>query len=126
MEQFEKEILQSAQQAISHSIKEVLTKYDSPLTKLVKSVIEENNQELRSLINDSFQTVIRTDEFKTSILSAFSHKVARSVISNNDGLFEKVSNDLKQDVLFKSKMSLAVAAVVEEVLSERKRSILNQ
>lgn len=120
MSNLEQDILQSVQQATSSAIRECLTKYDSPLVKLVKQVVESHNDELKKMINDSFLTVIRTEQFKQSIVSAFSHKVARTIISNNDGLFDKVSNDLKQDAIFKSKMALAVATVVEEVLQERK------
>jgi hypothetical protein len=63
--------------------------------------------------------VILTDEFKQSIVSAFSHKVARTIISNNDGLFDKVSNELKQDSVFKARMAMAVSNVVEECLRDR-------
>lgn len=120
---FEQNILTSAQQAIDLAIKETLTRHDSPLSKLVKSVVEENSGELRTLISDSFQTVIRTDEFKASIISAFSHKVAKTIISNNDGLFDKVSNELKQDSAFKAKMVVAVSNVVEECLKEGKVNV---
>lgn len=105
---------------MSESIKSVLTGYNSPLTALVQSVVNENAKELRAIISDSFKLVISTDEFKQSIVNAFSHKVARTIISNNDGLFDKVSNELKQDAVFKAKMSLAVSNVVEECLREKK------
>jgi len=121
MRDLEKEILSAAQSAVSSSIRETLIKYDSPLVRLVKEVVTDHTTELKQLITDSFQQVIRTDEFKQSIVSAFSHKVARTVISNNDGLFDKVSNELKQDSVFKAKMALAVSTVVEEVLKERKQ-----
>jgi len=84
---------------------------------LVKSVVDEYSPELRKIISESFGEVISLDEFKESIVNAFSHKVARTIISNNDGLFDKVSNELKQDAIFKSKMSLAVSNVVEECLN---------
>ena len=80
----------------------------------------ENSTELRSIISDSFTTVIRLGDFKASIIDAFSHKVSRAIISNNDGLFDKVSNELKQDAICESKMSIAVANVVEECLTQRK------
>lgn len=114
----EQDILKTAQTAIHESIAKVMTGYDSPMVKLVKSVVDEHSTELRTIISDSFSQVIRTDEFKQSIVSAFSHKVARTIISNNDGLFDKVSNELKRDAIFKSKMALAVANVVEECLQE--------
>lgn len=116
----ESQILQVAQTSIAAAIKESLTNYQSPLVALTRSVVNDHTTELRSMISDAFVQVIRTDDFKKSIVDAFSHKVARSVISNNDGLFDKVANELKQDATFKAKMALAVANVVEECLQERK------
>ena len=116
----EQDILRTAQIAMNESIQKVLTNYSSPLKKLVEAVVSENTTFLKQLISESFNTVIRTDEFKNSIINAFSHKVARNIISNNDGLFDKVSNELKQDAVFKSKMALAVSNVVEECLNERR------
>lgn len=115
----ETDILQVAQQSIQKAIQESLTKYDSPLIKLVKNVVDESSAELKQIISDSFNDVIKKEEFKQAIRNGFSHKVARTIISNNDGLFEKVSNELKQDAVFKSKMALAVANVVNECLNER-------
>lgn len=114
--QLESDILQVAQQSIADALKSVLTGYSSPLIKLITEVINENSGELKGLISDSFKRVIRTEEFKSSIVSAFSHKVAKTIISNNDGLFDKVSNELKQDSTFKAKMTIAVSNVVEECL----------
>ena len=119
---FEKDILSTAQNAINESIKAVLTGYNGPLTKLVLSVVDNHSTELSTIINDAFVTVIKTDEFKESIISAFSHKVSRAIISNNEGLFDKVSNELKQDNQFKARMTLAVAAVVEECLKSKKEN----
>lgn len=116
----EQDILSVAQQSVQKAIQESMTKYDSPLIKLVASVVNEHSTELRQIISDSFDKVIKKDDFKQSIITGFSHKIARTIISNNDGLFDKVSNELKQDAVFKSKMALAVANVVNEVLSERK------
>lgn len=50
-----------------------------------------------------------------------SHKVTRTIISNNEGLFDKVSNELKNDATFKAKMAIAVSNVVNECLLERER-----
>lgn len=118
----EGDILQVVQQSIDASIKSVLSGYSSPLAKLVTSVVDEHSTELRAIISNSFNEVIKKDEFKKSIVSAFSHKVSRAIISNNDGLFDKVSNELKQDAVFKSKMAIAVSNVVNEVLLERKEA----
>lgn len=117
----EQEVLRVAQTSISESIKSVLTGYSSPLSKFVIAVVDENSTFLKKIISESFNEVIRKEDFKSAIVSGFSHKVARSIISNNDGLFDKVSNELKQDAIFKSKMSVAVAQVVEEVLKEKEK-----
>lgn len=120
---YEQDILKTAQQSINEAIAKCMTSYDSPMNKLVKSVVDENSAELRNIISSSFTQVIKTDEFKQAIVNAFSHKVARTIISNNDGLFDKVSNELKQDAVFKSKMAIAVSNVVEECLRERGKGI---
>lgn len=114
----EGDILKVMQSSVQASILSVLTGYGSPLTKLITEVVNENSGFLKQVISDSFNQVIRTEEFKSSIVAAFSHKVARSIISNNDGLFDKVSNELKQDSVFKAKMALAVSSVVEECLKK--------
>ena len=118
----EQDILSVAQSSIQSVIKESLTKYDSPLVKLVTAVVNEHSAQLKQIISESFDDVIKTSEFKESIRDGFSHKIARTIISNNDGLFEKVSNELKQDSVFKAKMSLAVSNVVNECLSERNKN----
>lgn len=118
--QLEYDILKTAQQSIDTAIKATLQdNYNSPLKKLITEVVNDNSTELKTIISDSFTHAIRKDEFKQSIVNAFSHKVARTIISNNDGLFDKVSNELKQDAIFKSKMAIAVANVVNECLEER-------
>ncbi len=117
---FEENILSTTQTAISSAISKVLCDdYNSPLKKLVNVVVDEHSHELKEIISESFSQVIKTDDFKKSIVNAFSHKVSRAIISNNDGLFDKVSNELKQDSIFKAKMSLAVANVVEECLKQK-------
>ena len=116
----EKDVLKSVQVSIDKAILTTLTDYNSPLKKIILEVVAQNSNELKSIILESFEKVIRTEDFKQSIINGFSHKVARTIISNNDGLFEKVSNELKQDASFKAKMTLAVSNVVNECLNERK------
>lgn len=116
----EKDILGSVQQAINDAIKSSLSGYNSPVLKLVTEVVNEHNKELKVIISDSFNEVIKKEDFKRSIVDAFSHKVSRSIISNNQGLFDKVANELKQDAVFKAKMAIAVSNVVEECLDIKK------
>lgn len=114
--QLESDILQATQKAVTDAIEKTLSSYGSPLQKLIVEVVESHSIQLKQIISDSFNLVIQKDEFKKSIINAFSHKVARTIISNNEGLFDKVSNQLKQDQVFRSKLTLAVSNVVEECM----------
>lgn len=115
----ENDILQVVQYSIQKAIQESLIKYDSPLIKLITNVVNENSLELKKIISDSFNDVIQKNEFKQSIREGFSHKVARALISTNDSLFNKISNELKQDAVFKSKIALAVEKIVTECLNNK-------
>ena len=116
----ESDILGHVQKAVNESIKNALSGYNSPVIKLVNEVVSEHNSELKTIISDSFNEVIKKEDFKKSVVDAFSHKVSRSIISNNDGLFDKVANELKQDAVFKAKMAIAVSNVVNECLEIKK------
>jgi len=116
----EQDILMVAQQSIQEAIGKSLSNYDSPIALLVKEVVGEHKDELKGIINTAFAEAIRTENFKASIVSAFSHKVARTIILNNDSLLDKVSNELKQDKVFKSRATVAVANVVESCLKDSK------
>jgi len=119
----ERDILQVLQASMQKAIQDCLSGYSSPLTKLVNNVVESRSTELRKIIADSFDEAISKDEFKLAIREGFSHKIARTLISNNGGLFDKVSNELKQDAIFKGKMAIAVANVVNECMEERNKNI---
>ena len=116
---FESNILHVLQSSMNEAIKKSLEGYNSPLNSLILSVINSHSTEIREIIDSSFKEVLNLEDFKKSIVSAFSHKIAKTIISNNDGLFDKVSNDLKQDSVFKSRMILAVTNVVEECLKNK-------
>ena len=115
----EADILSTAQAAVGKAISDSLTGYNSPLVKLATAVVEENSHELKAMINDSFTKVIHTDEFKQSIIDAFTHKIGRLLIDKSSGLLEKTVNDLRQDAVLKSRLALAVNNVVEEYLKEQ-------
>jgi len=118
----EKDILNTAQKTIIDSLLKVMTDYGSPLRKLTEEVVQENKDYLKEIISDSFNTILKTDEFKNSIIESFSHKLGRSLIQMNDSIFEKTINELKQDRIFKSKLTVAISSIIEEYLKERNNS----
>ena len=110
----EQDILREAQAAIQKSIVDCLTGYNSPLTKLTNEVVGNHSDELKGLISEVLESVIRADEFKEGMREAFCHKVSRSMISEQQGMIEKISQELKNDPVFKSKLTVAIANVVDE------------
>ncbi len=119
---FEQNILSIVQSSISKSIEDCLKGYSSPLSRIVVGVIESRNQQLKEIITSSFDQVIQTEDFKQSIITAFSHKIAKNIISGNDGLVDKVCNKLKTDPVFKSKITIAISNVVEQCLNTSTKS----
>lgn len=116
----QEKILSVVQSSMHECMKSVLVGYQSPLNALIVNVVGQYKDELTTILKDAFGSVIRTEDFKQSILNGLSHKLARSMIAGNDSAFEKITNDLKQDHVFRARLAVAVANVVEEILKERK------
>jgi hypothetical protein len=110
----ETDILNTIQKSIGTTISTALGAYDSPLIKLTKAVVEKHNQELTKIVDSAFSSVINTESFATDIRQSFSHSIARAIISNANGLVDKVANDLKQNPQFRAKATLAISSLVEE------------
>lgn len=115
----EQDVLKTIQLSIQKSIAESLSRYDSPLNKLVNAVIEEHSAEIKQIIAVALERTIRTDDFKVDLREAFSHMVSRRIISNSDGLLEKTCNELKRDAAFRAKLTLAVSNLVNEHSKEQ-------
>jgi len=115
----ELDILQSVQKSMDVAIAGALSGYNSPLTKLVTQVVEKHSKEIFDIIDSSFSSAISTEQFKESVRSAFAHKVGRHVLSNFDGLFDKISNELKSDSKFRAQATLAMSNIIEEFLNKK-------
>lgn len=116
---FEADIMRAAIEAMHNVIKTALEGYNSPLTKLTNEVVISHSTELKTLINDAFSNVINTEQFKESVIAGFSHKVARTIISNSDGMVDKVANELKQDAAFKARLTIAYSNVINEFVNKK-------
>lgn len=116
---FEQDIMRAAQEGIIKAIGESLTGYNSPLNKLTSQVIEENSGFLRELIKEAFNTAIKAGEFKKVVQETFIHKIARSFMTSADSMMAKMSNELKQDPVFKSKLVIAIENVINECVVKK-------
>lgn len=115
----EQDILQQVQTAMKKAIQENLVAYNSPLRKLTDRVVEENSDEIHEVMNTAFKSVIRTGEFKATVLQEFEHKVAKLLVSQLSGQVEKAVHALKQDPKMKAKMILAIEDIIEGGLEEK-------
>lgn len=68
---------------------------------------------------ECFQITMRHEDFKTAILQSFTHKIVRSITSGNDGMFDKIATELKQDSIFRAKATIAITEIVDNYLKER-------
>jgi len=120
MENFEQDVLKAVQWAVGESIKSVLTGYNSPLHKLVESIINKHTGELRDTIEESFSKVILTSEFKESVNNAFNHKLARILVDKMEGAIEKRVNELPSDPTMKAKMIIAIEGLINQTQKKSK------
>lgn len=114
----EENILQTAQQAIHKSIGDALGGYNSPLVKLTNQVITKHEKQLTAIIENCFEEVINTSDFRKSIFQSFTHKIAKNIVNGSEGVIDKVTNDLKQNPTFRAKATLAINDVITEILEK--------
>jgi len=110
----EKHLVDSAKQAMNDAINEALTKYNSPLVDICNEVIKEHREELKELLDIAVCRVIEKDEFKADIQEALQKKIARLLVSSNDGVVEKEFQKYKSDPVIKAKMLLFVEKILRE------------
>jgi hypothetical protein len=113
MEKLEQDILKAIQGSIGESIKSCLVDYNSPLNKLVESVVNSHTSELRDTIEYSFSKVIMSAEFKETVNNAFNHKLARILVDKLEGAIEKRVHELRSDPTIKAKMILAIEGIIK-------------
>lgn len=108
----EKEILRTAQTAITEAVVKNLTEYGGPLRKLCESVMAKHESSLAALISDQVSATISADAFKDELRSALNAKLARTLIERMGGEIEKRVNELKSDPTTRAKITLAIQQAV--------------
>ena len=110
----EKDILHSVQAAMKKVIHDTLTAYGSPLKKLVSNVIENHENEISEAFEAVVSSEINTDIFPEVIKQEFTKKIAKSVLSGIDGTIDKTVNVMKQDSVFRAKLTLMINSLIDE------------
>jgi hypothetical protein len=114
----EENILQVSKNAIQKSINDALSAYDSPLKRYITVSISKYETDIIRVFQDVFKEEIHTEQFKEVAKEEILRKVVKSIISGIDGSVDKVVNQMKQDSIFRSKLTLTVNTLVEEFLNK--------
>ena len=72
--------------------------------------------EIESVFNEVVAEGIRSPEFKLKVCEVLLNKIAKTVSAGIDGNIDKTVNLMKQDQVFRSKLTLAVNTLVDEYL----------
>lgn len=119
--QLEDEIMKAVDASLSKALHDALTGYNSPLTKYAANVVSKYQSQIESLFDDVVKEGIQTDEFKQRVREVLLNKIAKTMISGVDGSIDKTINLMKQDQVFRSRLTLSVNMLVDEFLSGQKK-----
>jgi len=92
---------------------------DSPLNKLVDSVVVSRLPEIRTTLENAIDVSLKGD-FKKNLQSAVEHKLARILVSKMEGEIEKRVCELRTNPEFRAKVTLAVTNLVETMVAEQR------
>lgn len=115
----ESEVVRSVQASIQKSFTDALGGYNSPLQKYAINVVSKYQESIESVFDEVVQEAIKTDEFKQRVREVLLHKIAKTMISGIDGSVDKVINQMKQDSVFRSRLTLSVNGLVDEFINKK-------
>jgi Fe2+ transport system protein B len=115
----EEEVIKATQSAISKSFNDTLGGYNSPLHKYAVNVVSKYQSSIEGVFDEVVSEAIKTDEFKQRVREVLLHKIAKTMISGIDGSVDKTINQMKQDAVFRSHLTLAVNKLVNDFLQKQ-------
>lgn len=115
-------LLGNIEAAMNKALSEALGGYNSPVQQYAKNVVSKYQSQIESIFDSIVQEAITTDEFKLRVREVLISKIAKTMIAGVDGTIDKTINLMKQDAVFRSRLTLSVNGLVEEVLSKQKTS----
>ena len=113
-----KELLSQCEKAINKSIIDTLSAYNSPLKDAVNDSIKEHQETIKNIAAEAVADLVDSEDFKCIIKEEIKKKLARVFISSIGGSIEKTVNTIKQDPTSKAKMTIAIDAVMSELIGE--------
>ena len=115
----ENEVVHAATDVIHESLRKVLLDdYNSPLKKYAVNIITKYQNSIENVFDKIVSEGINTLEFELACKDALLKKIAKTVISGIDGSVDKVVHQMKQDTVFRSKLTLMVNNLIHEYLNQ--------
>jgi len=113
----EESIMNTAKNSMADAIKSTFTGYSNPLIEYAKEITEKHHHSIKATFEKIVSEGIVSVDFENACKEQFLRKIAKTVISGIDGSVDKVVNQMKQDSVFRSKLTLMVNNLIEEYLS---------
>ena len=114
------QLMKAVDASLTKAMHEALTGYNSPLTKYAHNVVEKYKFQIESVFDEVVKEAIGTNEFKQRVREVMLHKIAKTMISGIDGSIDKTITAMKQDQVFRSRLTLSVNTLVDEFLNQPK------
>lgn len=108
------ELLQAVKNGIGKAVTEKMSGYNSPLDKLLGTVVSDQSSAIGKLLTDSIQSALKDETFREHIASAVRTKLAGTLIQRFGGEMEKQVNALKSDPTTRARITLAIEEIVKQ------------
>ncbi len=115
----ENEIMEAVDKSLSKALAEAMTGYNSPLVKYAHNVVQKYQTQIEGIFADVVSEAIQTDDFKQRVREVLLNKIAKTMIAGVDGSIDKTINLMKQDAIFRSRLTLSVNTLVDEFLTKK-------
>ncbi len=113
MTEIENDILQAVKTGLHKAVCEKLTGYNSPLDKVLVSVIEAHNGAIRELLTEAINSALTDTDFRQQIAQGVRGKLAKQLVEKFGGEMEKQVNMLKSDPLTRARITQAIGEIIE-------------
>ena len=111
---FERQVVSGAKKAVAEAVQRQLIGYNSRLTKVVNQVVEGQEGRIRKIAEDVLSEILNDDEFKAGLREGFRSKLVRALVAGEDSLVVKAASTLKNDNVFRAKLTLALTNLVDD------------
>jgi len=114
----ENQVISSVSSAVHKATTEALSGYNGVIQKYATKAIEPFESQIISIFSNCIKESITSGEITKLAKTELLHKIVKTVISGIDGSVDKVITQMKQDSIFRSKLTLFVNQLVEEFISK--------